>query len=415
MFDNVLHQSASDLLTEDIAKNKLPSSLLFSGPEASGKLTCALELARVLSCKGAVVGKWNCSCSSCQKHKALVSPQVLVVGPKNQTLEIEAAATTLLSQNANNTRHVEAARFLYLRAVRKLTVRFNPVLWEGEEKLQKFSPLLQAIDESLEQLEPSRPVPEGESLSKILSEIKKNCEKLETSFLYDALPVSQIRTISSWAHLSTSTGRKVVIIENADRMAESARNALLKILEEPPADCVFILTTARRGALMQTILSRVRTYTFFERAASQQQEVITRVFHYDAVISGRPLPNTLYDFLQTYLPVAPDVIRSYAHTYFKTLAEGHLPDIQKIVQGCANFDPRTIYALFIRGVIEAQTYLTATAAGTAASVAIVKELRRAANMVSIYNQNPAACLEELARTIMQINYLSGGILKEGAS
>ena len=33
-------------------------------------------------------------------------------------------------------------------------------------------------------------------------------------------------------------GKKTIIIENADRMQTSVRNALLKILEEPPEDCV---------------------------------------------------------------------------------------------------------------------------------------------------------------------------------
>ena len=54
-------------------------------------------------------------------------------------------------------------------------------------------------------------------------------------------------------------------------MLESVRNALLKILEEPPADTVFILTTSRRNAVMSTILSRVRTYQFNERTLEQQK------------------------------------------------------------------------------------------------------------------------------------------------
>ena len=54
---------------------------------------------------------------------------------------------------------------------------------------------------------------------------------------------------------------------------------MLKILEEPPADCIFILLTSRRNAVLPTILSRVRTYNFKDRVQSSQTEVIQRVFH----------------------------------------------------------------------------------------------------------------------------------------
>lgn len=52
--------------------------------------------------------------------------------------------------------------------------------------------------------------------------------------------------------------RRVVIIESADLMTTEAQNALLKTLEEPPTDTVFILTAASVEALLPTIQSRVR-------------------------------------------------------------------------------------------------------------------------------------------------------------
>ncbi|MFH1681367.1 MAG: hypothetical protein ABIH26_12090, partial [Candidatus Eisenbacteria bacterium] len=50
--------------------------------------------------------------------------------------------------------------------------------------------------------------------------------------------------------------RKVVVVEEADRMTEEAQNALLKTLEEPPPGSLLILTSARRDALLDTIRSR---------------------------------------------------------------------------------------------------------------------------------------------------------------
>ncbi|MBR6193118.1 MAG: DNA polymerase III [Treponema sp.] len=412
MFDNVLHQSASDLLAEDIQKDRLPGSILFSGPSASGKLTCALELSRVLSCVGQPRGRWDCNCSSCVKHRAMVSQNLLIAGPGNRTLEIAAAKTTLLSQNAKNTSHLEAARYLYLRAVRKLTARFSSILWKDDDKLSKFAPILLGIDENLELLTPGRTIPDGDELSKILDDIEKLATKLEASFLYDSLPVLQIRNFSEWAHLSTETGKKVLIIENADCMADSARNALLKILEEPPENTVFILTTSRRSSMLATILSRVRTYTFFERSVEQQREVINRVFHYDPVVGGGPIPDSINGFLQTYFPVKPDTVKYNAELFFRTIAEGHVPNIPSIVSVCGGFEPRQLFRIFMESIVNFQKPMLNSASGCEASAKVVEAVGRTVNNVGIYNQNPAAGLEELVRTLMQINRTYGGVFSE---
>lgn len=57
-------------------------------------------------------------------------------------------------------------------------------------------------------------------------------------------------------------GRKVYIVDEADRMTEQAQNALLKTIEEPPEYAVIILLTANTGAFLQTILSRCVTLQF---------------------------------------------------------------------------------------------------------------------------------------------------------
>lgn len=91
MFENVLYQNAVDQLIQAIENKDLPQSLLFFGPSSSAKLTTALELARVLSCKAAVKGEWLCSCSSCAQHKLLVHQNLLLLGPRETSLEIAAS------------------------------------------------------------------------------------------------------------------------------------------------------------------------------------------------------------------------------------------------------------------------------------------------------------------------------------
>lgn len=411
MFENVLFQKSTSLLAQDLKNERLPGSILFYGPEGSGKFTTALELSRVLSCNGKIKGDWNCTCSSCLKHKALVSQNLLITGTSNRTLEIAAAKDTFLNQYYNNTRHLEASRYLFLRSVRKLTARFAPVLWEGEDKLSKFSPVMADIDEKLELLNPGTKLPEAKELTALLDNIQSNCEKLESSFLYDSLPVSQIRNFSSWAHLSSDSGKKVLIIENADKMQDSARNALLKILEEPPEDVIFILTTAHRTSILPTILSRVRTYSFFQRSLEQQKNVIDRIFHYTGAFGKTDFP-TITDFLQSYLPVQKEVIYGNAKKYFHDIAEGKVPECESVVKSCGNFSPKVLFRLFLEGIIEEQKKLTSFAAGSESSFLALREIQNCWNNFSVYNQNGQSALEMLARNLMQINHNHCGVFRE---
>jgi DNA polymerase III subunit delta' len=74
------------------------------------------------------------------------------------------------------------------------------------------------------------------------------------------IPVDVVReTIIPEAARSPFEGRwKVFIIEEADRMNPAAQSALLKTLEEPQPDTVFILTSTEEEELLDTIRSRCR-------------------------------------------------------------------------------------------------------------------------------------------------------------
>jgi DNA polymerase-3 subunit delta' len=57
-------------------------------------------------------------------------------------------------------------------------------------------------------------------------------------------------------------GRRVAIIDGADRLNQDASNAFLKTLEEPPAATVLILITDREDQLLETVLSRCQKVAF---------------------------------------------------------------------------------------------------------------------------------------------------------
>ncbi|WP_306232553.1 DNA polymerase III subunit delta' [Agrococcus beijingensis] len=74
------------------------------------------------------------------------------------------------------------------------------------------------------------------------------------------ITIAQARTVVQRASLAPSTARyRVVVVEDADRMAERTSNALLKALEEPPPETVWILCAPSEADLLPTIRSRVRT------------------------------------------------------------------------------------------------------------------------------------------------------------
>jgi len=56
--------------------------------------------------------------------------------------------------------------------------------------------------------------------------------------------------------------RKVAVIDGADELTEPAQNALLKTLEEPPADTYIILVAENTDALLATVRSRCRRIDF---------------------------------------------------------------------------------------------------------------------------------------------------------
>lgn len=405
MFENLLYQNVTQLLKSDINTEKVPGAMLFSGPKSSGKLTCALETARILSCTGNIKGQWNCNCSSCLQHKALVSSNLILAGPKDCSPEIAAASSAFLAAYSKNASYLLATRYLFLRSVRKLTMRFNPALWNDDDKLNKIATVISEIDENLEILDIPRTLPSYEEVSKITEKLIKLCNKLEADFLYDSIPINQIRNVSAWARLKTVEGKKTIIIENADRMLEGVRNALLKILEEPPVDTIFILTTSKRSLVMPTILSRVRTYSFNERAFNQQKEVIDRVFHV------QDFAGSIEDFLLTFLPVSPVVLREFAKKFLLDCSLGHIPDLQELIKSCGNFDPRVMLKIFLDGITVSQNSLMKTPNGCEASVKIMQCLRDCWNNVTVYNQSVIASLENLLRDLVKINKTHGNVLK----
>ncbi|MBE6818915.1 MAG: AAA family ATPase [Ruminococcaceae bacterium] len=77
----------------------------------------------------------------------------------------------------------------------------------------------------------------------------------------DNFKIETVREIRDIAYISPNQADyKIFILAEADLMNTAAQNALLKILEEPPAYAVFILLCEKKSAFLETILSRCTVY-----------------------------------------------------------------------------------------------------------------------------------------------------------
>ncbi|WHZ33806.1 DNA polymerase III subunit delta' [Sagittula sp. MA-2] len=78
--------------------------------------------------------------------------------------------------------------------------------------------------------------------------------------LSDLIRVDEVRKLFNFFALSSADGgRRVVIVDSADEMNTQAANALLKMLEEPPARATLLLISHQPARLLPTIRSRCRT------------------------------------------------------------------------------------------------------------------------------------------------------------
>ncbi|MFB8187768.1 DNA polymerase III subunit delta' [Microbacterium sp. NPDC055988] len=74
------------------------------------------------------------------------------------------------------------------------------------------------------------------------------------------ITIAEARALVERSYFAPSAGRyRVIVVEDADRMVERTSNVLLKALEEPPEQTVWILCAPSEADLLPTIRSRVRS------------------------------------------------------------------------------------------------------------------------------------------------------------
>lgn len=109
-------------------------------------------------------------------------------------------------------------------------------------------------------------------------------------------PVDLIREIRLDAYiLPNEADKKVFIIKDVDNISAQSQNALLKILEEPPKYILFILTCLQKSALLETVLSRITTFTV---EGNQSDQANTEHFQYTMQLAKAVVLNNELDLLK---------------------------------------------------------------------------------------------------------------------
>ena len=403
MFENIIGQTETiRALRGELAQGRFPRSSLFFGPAYAGKLSTALEAARVLTCAEGR-GEWSCECASCRMQRELTHPQTVLLGPRYADVEIAASADALMRSRKPST------LYLLLRAVRKLTRRFDFWIADADDaRVKGMQERVAQLEELVDGLSPGSELPPARELGELLERIVAAAAPVAAQVRSDTISIGQVRRLAAWAHLTAGGSRKIALIENADRMQDSARNALLKLLEEPPASVHLILLSTRRAAIIPTILSRLRPYSFPARTEGEEKDVMTKIFRRDAegVIRGDAghFPG-LRGFFLAWREINPEKLSQLARRFMELARGANDPGVD-IVEEMSELLPerkpqrgrssRETLASFLE---ELMTHLGELLREGSASPESLERWSAAARdalaRIESYNMQPAAVVEAL--------------------
>ena len=204
-------------LLNAVKLNHLAHALLFHGPEGSANLTLALALASYLSCEQKSDTDSCGTCGSCQRMNKLILPDLNFAFPVIASSKEE----------------------------------------DGDEE---------AKEEKSDLLGNWRKFVLGQPYGNVHDFIYFNGFEKKQLNITKAAARKMIQTLSL---TSFEGGYKIMLIWAPEYLHPSAANALLKIIEEPPAKTLFLLVTSQADQLLTTILSR--TQKILVRAFSDEE------------------------------------------------------------------------------------------------------------------------------------------------
>ncbi|MDH3268482.1 MAG: hypothetical protein OEM46_06465 [Ignavibacteria bacterium] len=107
----------------------------------------------------------------------------------------------------------------------------------------------------------------------------------------NSIKINSIRDIKKFVSMNyDEAGYRFILISDAHLMNEEAQNALLKNLEEPPENVIFVLTTSMVSKLRPTIISRCWRINFDPLSEEEIVFVLTEYFNVDKITAEEVAP-----------------------------------------------------------------------------------------------------------------------------
>ena len=155
----------------------------------------------------------------------------------------------------------------------------HAILLEGEKGLGKRT-LAKIIAQAAvcENLEEDLACETCASCQKVEKEIHPDVIYPEKTGVMQSYSITTVRKIRVDAYVAPNeSSRKVYIFTDADTMGIPAQNALLKVLEEPPQNVIFILTCQSSTNLLATLCSRMLRFAVSTVSQEELQEYFEKI------------------------------------------------------------------------------------------------------------------------------------------
>ena len=300
---------ASSRTLEEIRKAKeegaLPQALLFAGPRNSGRLTSALDLAFSLS------GNRN-------GRRTLSSDNIVFLPERNFALPLRASYALLEAHPSDR------YKYFFIETVRSILLQYHPALQkDGHDSKDKYFETAGQVDEMLNAFQDLGCEDKGfKELAGRIMDLSSRDDFMFKGKKRGGISVDDIRNVQNY--VSVGENLKFIILENIESSTEATRNALLKVLEEPPKGAYFILISDNPQRILQTILSRVRKFTFLPPSKDHLNECLR-----DRFLTYRNYSDMDEFFYETMLSEGERAeLEKIAGTYLESLMTGNLPDVR---------------------------------------------------------------------------------------
>ena len=162
------------------------------------------------------------------------------------------------------------ASFAWLIAKFLLTTKYQP----ADLKIDLSKTNINSI------LEPQS----GSTLNRIISGSEQRVYVVRRGYnekrkaFFKNISIEDVRKLQSYCSLSIADGgKRIIIIDTADDLNKSSSNALLKLLEEPPKNTIFLLISHQPNLLLPTIKSRCQKLSFSNLDQTDLGAVLTAI------------------------------------------------------------------------------------------------------------------------------------------